>query len=190
MVEECKAIKGYEKYYEVSTQGNVRSLDRELAAPHNSKKVSKGKVLVPRHNSNTPYYYVCLCVDNKRKNYSIHRLVAEMFIPNPENKAEVNHIDGNPLNNNISNLEWVTRNENLKHSYRVCNRQSTFTRRRKRVLCVETGMIYDSIIEASRKTKIYKSCIAHAVRGIAHTAGGYHWIEVQGKTEAQKGKEE
>jgi len=63
------------------------------------------------------YYEVTLFLDGKRHYKSVHRLVAETFIPNPENKLCVNHIDGNKLNNNVYNLEWVTHSENTKHAF-------------------------------------------------------------------------
>lgn len=63
------------------------------------------------------YKAVTATVDGKQKHYYVHRLVAEAFIPNPENKPQVNHIDGNPLNNHITNLEWATASENIQHAY-------------------------------------------------------------------------
>ena len=63
------------------------------------------------------YLYVNLCKGGKPKNFFVHRLVALCFIPNPENKPEINHIDGHPLNNHVSNLEWCTRSENVQHAF-------------------------------------------------------------------------
>jgi predicted DNA-binding protein YlxM (UPF0122 family) len=69
--------------------------------------------------SNKGYVRFRICVNGKSKNLSLHRIVAETFIPNPENKPEVNHIDGNKLNNTVENLEWNTRKENADHAYRT-----------------------------------------------------------------------
>lgn len=65
------------------------------------------------------YYIVTLCKGKERKTKKIHRLVAEAFIPNVENKLQVNHIDGNKLNNNVKNLEWCTDSENMIHAYKT-----------------------------------------------------------------------
>ena len=65
------------------------------------------------------YKYVSLCKDGSQLFISIHRILAIHYIPNPENKEQVNHIDGDKLNNNLDNLEWVTRSENTKHAYKL-----------------------------------------------------------------------
>jgi hypothetical protein len=80
------------------------------------KSMRTGKILSPLKTT-TGYLQIQLSFGGKMKQIKIHRLVAITFIPNPENKREVNHKDGNPLNNSVSNLEWVTRSENVKHAY-------------------------------------------------------------------------
>ena len=101
-----KDVLDYEEYYEVSNLGNVRS-----------KKTNKYLKLSNKNN----YYIIALCKPNeKRKLFRVHRLVATAFIPNPDNKAEVNHIDKNKLNNNVNNLNWMSHQENCAHrSYGV-----------------------------------------------------------------------
>lgn len=116
MIEEWKPIKGYEGFYEVSNTGKVRSVNRELVKPNGISYHYKSVVLKQRDNGNG-YLIVCLRKRCSHKNKYIHRLVAEAFIPNPENKSEINHKDGNKTNNVISNLEWCTRSQNAQHGF-------------------------------------------------------------------------
>lgn len=82
----------------------------------NTSRVRKGDVFIKGSIDNTGYVRVSLIKDGKNKKFLLHRLVAQTFIPNPENKPQVNHKDGNKLNNNESNLEWVTGKENILHA--------------------------------------------------------------------------
>lgn len=107
MEEIWKDIKEYEGIYQVSNLGRVKSLKHSKEG-----KLLKGRV------TGKGYLSVALFRNSVRKSNSIHRLVAEAFIPNPENKPEVNHIDENKLNNDVSNLEWVTSKENSNHGTR------------------------------------------------------------------------
>lgn len=108
-------VHGLGDYYQISSFGNVRSKDR---------KVWNGKVyytkksrMIKKSISTTGYHIVNLVDgDGKSKMCKVHRLVACAFIPNPDNKPNINHIDGDPLNNDVSNLEWCTQLENIKHA--------------------------------------------------------------------------
>ena len=112
-----KDIVGYETKYQVSNFGRVRSLDRYPLFKDGRKRLLKGKVLKPVKDRNGRLYVKLSNAENVRKNKSISRMVATAFLGSPEYALlEVNHIDGNPLNNNIKNLEWVTRHENMKHA--------------------------------------------------------------------------
>lgn len=112
-----KEIKGYEGRYIVSNMGKVRSKDYTHIHDHGKTQFFKGKELAAGL-SNTGYKRVELNMNGKGKKFSIHRLVAINFIPNPLNKPQVNHIDGNKLNNNVNNLEWVTQSENTLKAYK------------------------------------------------------------------------
>jgi hypothetical protein len=138
-----KPIEGYEEDYLISNDGVVKSIKKFM-------KKSSVDYLKPMLN-NWGYYKVNLRQGkHKRKNASIHRLVAESFIPNNKNKPCVNHIDGNKLNNHVSNLEWCTVLENSQHAW--ANNLHENTRKAKRIgilvfdsLC---GIYYESSKEA------------------------------------------
>lgn len=105
-----KDIEEFKGLYQVSNLGNVRSLDMMIKAKSNSLQFRAGKVLT-QHPNDKGYLRVSL-LDKKRR---VNRLVAQAFIPNPDNKPEVNHKDRNKQNNLLSNLEWNTRKENIEH---------------------------------------------------------------------------
>ena len=113
-----KDVKGYEWIYKVSSYGRVKSLDRTVPQKDGKKKNIKGKILNPR-KSKKGYLKAGLNLNGKEKLYSIHRLVAIAFIPNPENKTEVNHKNGIKTDNRSSELEWATSSENNKHAFKI-----------------------------------------------------------------------
>ena len=154
---EWKQIQGYENY-EVSNEGQVRN-----------KKT--GKILKPAKN-NCGYLQVILYKDNKRKSFLIQRLVADVWIPNPDNLPEVNHIDENKEDNRVENLEWCTRQYNM--SYGTRGKRQSKTQSRK-VYCVELDQTFNSIKEAERETGIWHSNITACCQGKIKTTGGYHW---------------
>lgn len=101
---------GFEDRYEVTEDGKVISKERK------AKNQFSARQEVKQTFKKTGYLEVRLYDGKKTKAYLVHRLIAQHFIPNPENKRTVNHIDGNKLNNSVSNLEWATDSENQKHS--------------------------------------------------------------------------
>lgn len=119
MIETWVPIKGYEDKYAISSFGNVKSIGRYVT------KCIKGTTADYYLNERplksginaVGYYYVVLYEDNLGKGVAVHKLVATHFIANPDKKEQVNHKDGNKLNNQVNNLEWCTRSENMKHAY-------------------------------------------------------------------------
>ena len=118
MKEIWKDIKGYEGLYQISNIGRVKSLDRIVKSRYDSTSLFKERLLTPQRDTRG-YKHVSLRKEGKSKHKRVHRLIALAFIPNPENKPEVNHIDGNKMNNGIDNLEWSTHSENIQHAYQT-----------------------------------------------------------------------
>lgn len=152
-----KAIKKYPNYF-VTKEGLVFS--------------SKTNKFLKFSYDQQGYQRVGLYVGNyKTKTIKVHRLVAESFIENIENKKDVNHIDGNKSNNNVSNLEWCTRSENIKHAFKIglkiiTDRQINGVKIRfsKKVLDTKTGIVYESLKEASIDLEIKYSTLKNNFR--------------------------
>lgn len=109
----------------------------------------------------------------------VHRLVALAFIPNPEKKREVNHIDGDHFNNVVSNLEWVTGSENCIHAYRTLGKKKYFGGENpfaKKVIRIEDGKIYESLKDATRDIGLKShSSLSRCLNGKQNTSRGFHW---------------
>lgn len=118
MTEIWKDIDGYIGYYKVSNLGNVRSVDRIVSHWKGGEQLRKCKLLKQADDGNC-YKFVCLQKNGKRKIYKVHRLVAEAFIPNPNNYQCVNHIDEDKHNNCVDNLEWCTQKYNCNYGTRT-----------------------------------------------------------------------
>ena len=114
-IEIWKDIPGYEGIYMVSTFGNIKSLDRYVIKSNGVRQLKHGKLLESQFNQDG-YLQCKLCKDGKHKTVRVHRIVASVFIPNPDNLPEVNHKDCNRSNNHIENLEWATHKENVVYS--------------------------------------------------------------------------
>jgi len=144
-----KDIKGYEGLYQVSNLGRVKSLQRYVTHNFGGKKIVRERILKQIING-SGYYLVCLHILGKQKNHHIHRLLSDHFIPNPDNKPQVNHIDGNKLNNNIKNLEWATSSENTQHAIDngLLKSKGADNHKARLVLDLQTGIFYDTINHA------------------------------------------
>ena len=157
-MEVWKDILGYEGRYQVSNKGRVKSL------------ISNGRIL-KTFVCGSGYEEVILHGKGQRKPKLIHRIVAELFVPNESGKSEVNHKDGNKFNNDSTNLEWVTPSENILHSYTALNHKA-FARN---VKCVETHEVFDSLKEAATKYGLQSPLIWKCCNGRQKTTGGFHW---------------
>lgn len=150
--------------YEVSDLGQIRNTKTNY--------ILKGRL------SKSGYLQVSLTdkETKKQKNYYIHRLVAIYFLENLDNKREVNHKDGNKLNNNVDNLEWVTPSENQKHRQKILGKTKTSQRKigkfnKDHVLIEE----YPSIVDAAKSFGKSRVNIDNALQGKQKTAYGFIW---------------
>lgn len=168
-------IKNYEGLYEVSSTGLVQSLDRSILGKDGNTYFYKGKVLTPTQNKNVEYFQVGLWKENKGTSFYIHRLVAEAFIPNPNNLKEVNHIDGNRLNNFVENLEWVSRLGNIHHAINtgltVYRNRLTYDQFYDCLLSVINGESYASL---SERTPYKVPFLSTKIRQISKELGLEH----------------
>jgi len=190
MKEIWRDIKEYEGFYQVSNLGQVRSLYRcvNCGLKHNNIVIRKSKILKGHPNWNN-YLQVHLSKYNKSKMLSIHRLVAQTFIQNPDNLPQVNHKDGNKLNNCVDNLEWCTAKENINHSWKKGLSKPYHHSKGKltnysKSLCKKVEQydlygnllnIYNSISEASRKTNCLVSEICACCKGKQKTSHNFIW---------------
>ena len=119
MEEIWKPVIGYEGLYEVSNLGRVRSIDRLVKYSNGQIHLHKGRMLSPGLVHKLGYLQVALCNNGKIKHKMVYRLVAEAFLPNPDNLPQVNHKDENPFNNCVENLEWCTIEYNINYGTRT-----------------------------------------------------------------------
>lgn len=204
MEEIWKDIKGWEGLYQISNKGRVKSLTK-VTKFGNRLKVNKEMILKPTIGKRG-YYTVNFFDGDRSKTATLHRLIAEAFIPNPENKPCIDHINTIKTDNRIENLRWVTNKENcnnpltLKHQRdatskkweRGCyDNRNNIHYRKVQQFDMSGNLIetYDSIIEASEATGVDRSSISAVCNGRnpnRHTAGGYIWKHLGGHYLKQK----
>lgn len=179
IIEKNSIIYDYTGLYQVSNLGRVRSLDRVDSSRHKRN----GRMLKIRVDT-SGYLSVRLYKNKEAKDFLVHRLVATAFLDNPNNLPQVNHIDECKSNNCVDNLEWCDNQYNTQYSshkwsrekhplYGKCSKDAPNT---KKVICLETQQMFDTIKDAS---KWCKGDVAQCLRGRTKTAGGYHWKYVE-----------
>lgn len=176
MKEIWKDVLEFKGIYQVSNIGRVRSLDRDVKAKTGRIKHTRGKILAISHFPNG-YCYVNFCVKGIGTSQILHRLVAKAFIPNPNNKAEVNHKDEDINNNIIDNLEWLTSKENANYgtrNKRVSEKLSIKVVQLTKNL--ELIRIYDSCTKAGNTIGVGEECVIRVCKGKQHTSKGYKWM--------------
>lgn len=160
--------------YKIDRHGNVYSNYKPKTSITTNHWIKLSQVL----DKGVGYFIVTLCYNGKHTNKFIHRLLAEHFIDNPDNKPVVNHKDGNKKNNKLENLEWCTVKENSQHA--VDLGLTTYTHSETPVLQLDltSGNViaeFKSQKEAYDKTGVQKQNISKVCRGIRKHAGGYFW---------------
>ena len=143
-----KDIKGYEGLYAATSCGKIYS--------YRAKKFLK-----PRKDRGG-YLLENLYKDSKMKTYTIHRLITETFLPNPDNLPEVNHIDEDKTNNALSNLQWISHKDNINYG---TGKERAAKSCQKKVICIETQEVFDSIKDAAKAVDISPSSISSCCKG-------------------------
>lgn len=179
-------IKGLEEYYAITKCGKVYSMPRKNRKNQYSDTTNLVKLNITRNNYT---YFKAHVGQQKAKTILLHRALAQTFIPNPENKEQVNHIDGNKQNNDLTNLEWVTPKENAQHAWQMglYNDPPKFWKGKYGKDHIQSKPIlqydlngkfikeYDSTASAVRQTGINRESIKDCLRKKNKTGKGFIW---------------
>lgn len=173
-----KDVVGYEGLYQVSSLGNVKSLDYLIIDTRKRKYIKKGKML-KQGIDKYGYYYVHLYKNNIFKYKLVHRLVAEAFIPNPNNLQQINHKNEIKTDNKVENLEFCNAKYNLNYGTRN-KKVSKIKSKPLKQLDKNNNLIkiWDNSLVASKSLNISSGNIRSCCRGELKTAGGYKWVRL------------
>lgn len=196
-MEQWKSIPGYEGFYEASSEGRIRSVPHIVSCyGKGGTKMADGRILKP-YDSTPGYLIVTLSRDGEKTKRQVHRLIAMTFLGGDHPELQVNHKNLNKHDNRVSNLEWATQSENIKHAYK----EGAMPRDvwRKKMRCVETGQIFDSSYNAAEwvneNYKQYSGNVKNMSTNIRKASAtgwkmyGFHWEHVgeQSSTTIPKG---
>lgn len=175
-----KPVVGYEGLYEVSSFGRVKSLP--IVLKRNSGSFKRGEKILSNQVGTHGRLEISITKNGVPKRVSVHRLVAIAFIPNPDNKETVNHIDGNPKNNHVDNLEWMSVSDNIRHGFK--NGLIPYMKKNRKdiskpiIQLTQDGEFvneFPSIMEANRQLGFAHSNISIVLTGKNKLAYGYQW---------------
>lgn len=171
MKEIWKDIKGYERLYEISNKGNVKSLNKKIQRSNDRIQTFKERKLKPGLSKNG-YLTVQLFKNKKGKTKYIHKLVAEAFIPNLDNYPIINHKDENKQNNYVDNLEWCTYSYNNSYNDKMKNLRKKVLQYNKNNKFIKK---WDGLINIQKELGINRNNITSVCKGKRKHAGGYIW---------------
>lgn len=169
----------------------MQEIWKDITYLGNEYKLSSQGILIDKRtgevkkdfDNGNGYRIFAIWKNNVQHNVLVHRLVAEHFLPNPHNLPEVNHKDEDKLNNCVDNLEWCTKEYNQSYGtrlQRIKESNLNTSKNKKKILCVETGIVYRGVRDASRSLgKSTHSNIGKACRDSNKTAYGFHWAFVE-----------
>ena len=175
-MEQWKDVVGYEGLYQVSDCGEIK----RVLFVNNKVRKPQEKIL-HQHTAWNGRMLVDLYKDGNRKRITVHRIVASAFIPNPNNLPQINHIDGNPKNNIVENLEWCDASYNMKHAYEngLNPRLKKYNDARKKPIIRDDGKIYDCAYSAAKDMNVSVNSIRGVLKGRNHTCKGYSFSYIQ-----------